>query len=259
MRPPEEEVCALCDQPPSIHCLQAQKNEAALYALVLDIHDGLVQNLFAAYSQVHSLRQVLDDPAGPPDARALAQGLQRVAALLENSLLEIRTFVRAFGSEEVHRYDLRTMVEGLAAQRQDLMGMRIRVTVDPDVPPPPLPVKVALYRILQEALANAYRHAKATEVRVRVSRRGPDLVLEVADNGQGFDPQPILDNPAATNHLGLRGMRERVRTLGGAFHIMSSPGKGTTIRVEIGCYERGVGNGQEGADAPRAHPGDPGR
>ena len=230
------EVCALCAQP-SIHCLQARRNEQDLTALVLDIHDGLVQNLFAAYAQIHMLRRAVED-IGPPDVEGLQEGLNRVALLLESSLGEIRTFVRAFGPDEAHNQDLRRMVEDLAAQRRELTGMDVRVHVDGDFPTPPLAIRVALYRILQEALANAYRHAHATRVDVHLYRRGPILGLRVRDNGRGFDVDAVLASPTTGGHLGLRGVRERVQTLGGKFEVTSVPGRGTVLQVELPSYEK---------------------
>jgi signal transduction histidine kinase len=98
-----------------------------------------------------------------------------------------------------------------------------------------LPVKIALYRILQEALSNAYRHAGANRQWVRLWGEGDIICLEVEDQGKGFEPPP-LEGPQATErveHIGLRGMRDRVALLGGTFQLFSQPGKGTRITVKV--------------------------
>jgi len=218
---------------------------------VLDIHDGLVQDLFAASAQVHSLRQALEREE--VDARTLARGLQQVAFLLEHALQEIRAFVHAFGPQALHRRDVKTMVEELVEQRRRLTGMDIRVAISPRLPSPSPPVKVAMYRILQEALANAYRHAAATAVQVRVARQDAWLVMEIVDNGRGFDPEAALQAPRTDKGLGLRGMQERVQALGGTLTIRSAAGEGTCIRVALPCCEGEEADEQAGEVVPETH------
>ncbi len=228
------DLCTACEAPPDARCLQAEINEAALCSLILDLHDGLVQNLFAAFSQVHSLRQAIAREGAGTETSSLDRHLRRIGELIEASLQEIRSFVGAFGPEELGEQDLGAMVEGLAMQREDLSGIPIQVEVAEDLPPVSLPVKIALYRILQEALSNAYRHAQARHQWVRLFQANGSLHLEVTDDGQGFNPEEVLGpGPTKGSHLGLRGMRDRVRMLGGEFGVESRPGQGTTIRVRI--------------------------
>jgi len=87
-------------------------------------------------------------------------------------------------------------------------------------------VNVVLYRLVQEALHNAARHSGARNARVSVTRNGRGIVVEVRDDGRGFDPQH-------TRGLGILGMEERVRRLGGRLTIDSQPGGGATVRAEL--------------------------
>jgi len=227
-------ICPVCRSEPKGRCLEAEISEAATYSLILDLHDGLVQNLFAAFSQAHSLRQRITEGGAKAETEVLEKGLQRIGELIEYSLQEIRSFIGVFGSEALEDQDLRTMIEGLAMQREDLTGMRIAVEVADGLPAVPLPIKIALYRILQEAFSNAYRHGHARHQHIQLLRVGETLHLEIKDDGQGFDPQAILTSTAGSGgHLGLRGMRDRVYMLGGTFHLESAPGQGTTIRVQM--------------------------
>ena len=107
-----------------------------------------------------------------------------------------------------HRLDVRTYFDG-----------------EPEVP---LSTKETLYRLIQEALHNTVKHANAGQVDLSLAQRGHSLIVEIRDNGQGFDPQ--AEYPG---HGGLQPMRERVEQLGGVFEIESRPGHGTSIRVEI--------------------------
>ena len=98
-----------------------------------------------------------------------------------------------------------------------------------DLPPDaPLSVKITLYRILQEALSNGFRHANGAGQHVSVNLAAGELVAEIADGGAGFDPRAI-----GGEHLGLAGMRERAEILGGFFEMDSTPGRGTVIRTRL--------------------------
>ena len=103
----------------------------------------------------------------------------------------------------------------------------------------PLPLKIALCRILQEALSNIRRHAGVEDAAVEFGTKDRNLVLVVADQGCGFEPPP-LDGPQATEkqeHIGLRGMRERAELVGGRLMVESHPGAGTRIQVEVPFHE----------------------
>ena len=95
----------------------------------------------------------------------------------------------------------------------------------------PSVVETALYRVVQEALTNVVRHAKATAVDVLAERREGRVVVMVEDNGTGFDAERL----AESDQLGLLGMRERAETLGGTLTVESSPSAGTTVVVEVPC------------------------
>jgi signal transduction histidine kinase len=97
-------------------------------------------------------------------------------------------------------------------------------------------VETHLYRVAQEALHNAYKHAEASRVELIFERRGSSIVLIIEDDGCGFHP-----DHAATTHrgLGLLGMRERAEIVGGSLEIESAPGRGTTVFFQVPCPSRG--------------------
>jgi signal transduction histidine kinase len=108
----------------------------------------------------------------------------------------------------------------------------VRLDVAGETPPAPLPVKIGLYRILQEALSNAVRHGRATRHRITLRCDDQQIVMDVHDNGVGFDVEAVLCDPAP-GHFGMKGMQERVQLLGGRFSVASAPGRGTTVTVRI--------------------------
>ncbi len=110
----------------------------------------------------------------------------------------------------------------------------------------PFEVETALYRVTQEALTNVLRHAKAKQVSVLLERRPGSVSLIVEDDGQGFDADAVMRHPVAQDKLGLLGMSERVKLVGGEFSIESTPGAGATVFVRLPF---------EPAAAPVAGPG----
>ena len=94
----------------------------------------------------------------------------------------------------------------------------------------PTALQAAIFRIVQESMANIHKHAKTSRVRVLIQAQDDDLFLRVQDWGQGFDPNMFVDD---TSHLGLVSMQERAQMLGGSFQIQSKKGEGTTINVII--------------------------
>lgn len=217
------------EQQASRRLLHVQEQE--LCRIVLDIHDGPVQEIFAALSQIQlSLR------AGRLN-RTARRRLEQAAQLLERSLTEIRTFIGAFRPPEFEHRPLLAMVHGLILQHEVFTGHEVHLEVEGNLPTPPLPVKIALYRLLQEALNNAARYAGVAHYTVRLRGEAHGIWLEVRDEGLGFDPGRYLENPSpeAMRHFGLRGMRDRAELLGGRFEIESAPGRGTSIRVWLPC------------------------
>lgn len=224
---PRSEVAARRELSASHRMMQVTERE--LQRILLDIHDGPVQHMYAALSQLSLLGRALDAPDGQAEAR---ERLERIRLLLEGGLNEVRSFIGAFRPPEFEARGLVTLVEGLALQHEAMTDTRIELEVRGRIPEVPLPVKIGLYRVLQEGLSNAYRHGGANRVVVRlrrVVRRGePRLRMSVSDNGHGFDPRTV----PVDRHYGLQGMRDRVEMIGGRFRLRSQPGRGAMIAVE---------------------------
>jgi signal transduction histidine kinase len=207
--------------------------EEELQRIILNIHDGPVQKLFAALSQVNLLE--VRAAAGDVPGDQLLTSLRRVSGLLESSLGEIKTSLGTFRPPEFARRDLLSVIEGLIVQHEEFTGCKVDFEANGPLPTVSLPAKIALYRIVQEALSNAYRHAGVNTVALALSAADHGVRMQVTDTGRGFVPPPLV-GPEATErveHIGLRGMRERVTLVGGHFAIESAPGQGTRIVVEV--------------------------
>ncbi|MBX3133532.1 MAG: hypothetical protein KF689_09140 [Gemmatimonadaceae bacterium] len=205
--------------------------ERELQRIVLDMHDGPVQDIFAAVSHLQLLER---DLAAQPDA---ARRAGQAAALLERALGEIRTLIGVFRPPGFERRPLEAILEGLTVQHEAMTDQAVECSFEESLGECSLPVKIALYRILQEALANGHRHAMATRQAVTVERVDNDLRMIVTDDGRGFDSSSVLAREADVGveggHFGLRGIQDRVAMLGGHFAITSVPGKGTTLTVTV--------------------------
>lgn len=216
--------------------------EEELSRIVLDIHDGPVQKIFAALNHVTHLQHIMAQTDASPipstQCDAVKSGLDKTSRLLETSLTEIRTFLGAFRPPEFNTRPLLDVLEGLIIQHEELTDTTVYFEVETEPPEVSPPVKIALYRILQEALSNSVRHAKVDEHFVRLWLENEHICLEVVDFGPGFTP-PDLTGPQATEraeHIGLRGMRDRVQLVGGQFSLRSHPREGTCITVKVPRY-----------------------
>jgi len=212
--------------------------EEELQRIVLDIHDGPVQQMFAGLSQITLVRN-RRKRGEAITVDEYEQLFGRVFGLLEGALNEIRGFLGTFRPLEFPHRHLFDIIEGLLLQHEIFTECQITFTVGERDLPVSLPVKIALYRICQEALSNAYRHSGVNEQQVRLDREDNMIVLEISDQGRGFVPPP-LSGPRATEkaeHIGLRGMRDRIGLVGGEFELQSAPGKGTRIIVKVAIDE----------------------
>jgi PAS domain S-box-containing protein len=192
--------------------------------LARELHDSVTQALYSSTFFAEAGRQLAE--AG--DAAGAAHRLTRIGEIIQQALKEMRLLV----------YQLRPPVleqEGLVGalrQRLDTVekraGVEARLLVE-ELAELPAPVAEGLYRIAQEALNNAVKHAQATSVTVYLRSEGKGIALEVVDNGQGFDPNKLAD----TGGLGLVNMKERARQLNGSLEINSVPGVGTSLKVKV--------------------------
>jgi signal transduction histidine kinase len=191
--------------------------------LARELHDSVSQALYGIGlgAQTALTRLERDDGARAQEA------LTYVLELANVGLAEMRALIFELRPESLERDGLIKALERqiAALSARHRLAILTDFSAEPDAP---LAVKEALYRVGQEALHNAAKHAGAGQVRVVVACRSTGIVLEVEDDGVGFDPSG--DFPG---HLGLRSMRERIEYFGGSFFIESSPGQGTRLRAHV--------------------------
>ncbi|MEV4223181.1 sensor histidine kinase [Nonomuraea sp. NPDC049725] len=190
-----------------------------------EIHDTIAQGLTAILTQL----EVVDDlVAGVPAARAR---IATVRALARDSLDEARRSVRAMRPAPLEEARLAAALEDVAAAWSRASGVPAPVEVTGEARPLHAEVEATLLRVAQEALANVARHARAGRVAVTLSYMEDVVVLDVRDDGAGFDPGAV--EPSAAGGFGLMGMRQRVARLAGEFAVESAPGQGTGISATV--------------------------
>ncbi|HMB25756.1 MAG TPA: sensor histidine kinase, partial [Anaerolineales bacterium] len=201
----------------------ATLNERFLRRIGSELHDGPSQDLGLALLNLDALiGRWEQNRAGPTFAEELA-GIQ---ASLQNAQKEIRAISTGLSLPQLAELSLPETVIRAVRAHERRTGSRVQLEVAPLPEQAALPVKITVYRVLQESLNNIYRHAQGANSQIQAFMEGELLVLEVLDEGPGFVPQPDM---ALNGHLGLAGMRERVESLGGTFSVKSEPGKGTRV------------------------------
>jgi two-component system, NarL family, sensor kinase len=187
-----------------------------------EIHDTLAQGLTAIALNVEGALRQLDKR--PDQAR---ERLERALAMARENLDEARRSVLDLRAAPLAGRPLAEALSALGRAFTSQTGVRVhvRATADGSLP---LRVEAELYRIAQEGLTNVRKHAKASEVEIRLEKTHDQATLVLSDNGQGFDARR-----RAPGHHGIVGMRERARLLGGRLHVTSGPGHGTRLSVTV--------------------------
>ncbi len=194
--------------------------------LARELHDSVSQALYGISLGTHTALEALESDPG----EAIAP-LEYVITLAEVGLAEMRALIFELRPESL-------ATEGAIAaltKQVAILRTRYKLSVDAQLGEEPalsLERKQALYRIAQEALHNIVKHARASTVLLRLNRQDGKLILEVCDDGKGFDPTGTFPG-----HLGLHSIQERAAWLGGTCSIESAPAQGTCLRVHIPTHD----------------------
>lgn len=212
----ERELRSLYEQAQELAALQERQR------LARELHDSVSQALYGISLGIHTALELQE--RDPPQATA---SLEYAIALTEAGLAEMRALIFELRPESLES-------EGLVAaliKQVAVLRTRYKLTVEADLGEEPtlsLEQKNALYRIAQEACHNIVKHARASTVTLRLVEQKNLVLLEVRDNGRGFDPTSSFPG-----HLGLHSMQERIAKVDGTLTIESAPEEGTCIRVQV--------------------------
>jgi PAS domain S-box-containing protein len=192
--------------------------------LARELHDSVTQALYS----MTLLAEAGGRQAGDGNLERVGHYLARLGEAAQQSLKEMRLLVHELRPPVLERVGL----VGALQQRLDAVegrsGVETRLRVEGTFELP-APVEEELYRIAQEALNNALKHAAATQVTIHIRPDGQGVELEVADNGIGFNPEAVSDKGG----VGLVSMRERAERLNSSLTIFSTSGEGTRVRITV--------------------------
>lgn len=200
-----------------------------------EIHDTLAQGLAGIITQLQAAER---------SARVRGEAEEHVARALQlarSSLTEARRSVQALAPQELGRAHLPDALQTMTERWAQDHGVRARMEVTGSREPLSPAIEVSLFRVAQESLTNVAKHAEASRVGVTLSYTGPEVLLDVRDDGCGFA------NGLGTG-FGLTSMRQRIRGVGGQLQVQSAPGEGTSVSARVPTIAPGGMTAQEEAD-----------
>jgi PAS domain S-box-containing protein len=206
-----------------------QSIELERLRLAQNLHDAPLQELYAVIYKLEEVRLKSGDPA-------LVELLRQSVTEIKKTLDSLRSTASELRPPALSRFGLEKAIRSYAEDfklRHPEIQLDLRLARDRDLLAEP--VRLVLFRVFQESLANVVRHAHATQVTVLFSFDAEEARIEIADNGRGFNVPRNWMALARTGHYGLAGMAERVGAAGGTLSIDSSPETSTTVRVVIPC------------------------
>ena len=187
-----------------------------------ELHDTLAHTLSALVVQIDAVMAVWEPV--PSRAREMLEGMLETT---RRGLDETRRSLRALRAAPLEEMGLALAVSTLAEDFAARNGMSLDLEISEDVDKLPSEVEHGFYRVAQEALENVNQHAGAQQVKVKLGKKNGSLLLIVADDGRGFDP----DVDASEHQLGLQGMYERAEMIGASLEVTSEQDLGTTIKL----------------------------
>jgi signal transduction histidine kinase len=213
----------------SARLLRAQENERR--TLARELHDEVGQSLSAILMEA-------EGAACAEEPVEVREHLAAIRAMAEKTVDEVRDLALLLRPSMLDDFGLVPALRWHAREMAKRTGLHVGVEADDAMDGLPDEHQTCIYRLVQEALNNAARHASARTVEVVVTRQGPRVCFSVRDDGAGFDPRLVRG-------LGLLGMEERVRRLGGQVRIDSQPGRGTLVAAELPVADMAWKNGHD--------------
>lgn len=200
-------------------------NELTLRRIGADLHDGPAQLLTLILIRLDDLAEhcsTLDQ-----------ESLETIRGAATDALREVRDLSRGLALPEINDLTLTQELQLVAERHEQRTGSKVQLNIATLPDSAPLPVKLCLYRFVQETLNNAYRHAQGKGQTIIASHEEGTLRITVRDTGPGLAADAMVVDGHGRNRLGLAGLRYRVESLGGVFSIESSPGSGTSVSARL--------------------------
>ncbi len=210
---------------------QIQKNllaqEEERKRIARELHDDIAQSILLVSRRLDNLMS----GAKRKLAKAVMGELELVHGLSDGIYRDLQRYARDLRPSILDQMGLLAALNWLAEQLDKEMGIKAEVKADM-LPSLPLETELVMFRIAQEALNNVRRHADASEVSIAVESDVHKIKMTISDNGKGFSMPELTEDLVVEGKLGVLGMKERARLIGGSLEINSEPGRGTTVVAE---------------------------
>jgi signal transduction histidine kinase len=228
-----------------------QASEKRLGRLAFDLHDGALQHVAALGADLYLFRSQLKEVHATPAQPVMVSRLDDLQARVVELDRVLRELAHSLEPRSLLRRSLPQVIADEVGAFVDRTGIGVDQRVVGDFSGLSVSQKIALIRIVQEALTNVREHANAARVRIEIRTRNGRVDARIEDDGVGFRVARTLLDGARRGRLGLVGSSERVRLLGGKFDIQSRPGGPTVISLSLPRWQPlGVEQARPGAEAP---------
>jgi signal transduction histidine kinase/ligand-binding sensor protein len=208
--------------------LQQQAEELAVLEerqrLARELHDSVTQALYSVNLHADAARLALENK----QSDAATENLKNLRGVIREAMFDMRLLIYELHPLALEKEGLVAALCARVSAVEERAGLPAQISVEGERRLP-LTIEEEIYRIAQEGLNNVVKHAQSQQVRINLRYGEKTVMLELADDGIGFDPDAAKRNGG----IGLRGMEERVRQMGGELQIESAPGKGTRLWVRI--------------------------
>lgn len=196
--------------------------------LAKELHDGLGQELLLIANQAQLLEREIDSRK-----ETNLQRTHQIRELAQGAIQSAREITYRLRPAELNRVGLTDCIQAMLNRTAQNSGITVDSHLDSLDEILPYESEVVLYRIVQELAVNILKHSRATRMMVDLLRENLSLLLEIADNGIGFDYQAVMEGKQPGSGLGLKSVRERVEMLQGTIEVESKKGEGTRFRIRI--------------------------
>jgi two-component system, NarL family, sensor histidine kinase UhpB len=212
----------------------AAANERLLVRLGFDLHDGPLQQVYALAQDIRLLREQVLVLVGSEHRQPLVGRFADLESQLAELHQDLRDLAHSLEPRALLEQPLPDAVGRELAALNRRTGISTSIVVDGSFDALTASQRIALLRVLQEALSNIRQHSGSDSVAVTLRENDADGVcMEIRDDGHGFDPTGVVPGEDGQGGIGLVGMRERLRLLGGRLEIESAPGDPTIVRARL--------------------------
>ncbi len=193
-----------------------------------EIHDSLAQGFTSIVMHLEAAEGALEK-----DPVAVRQHIDRARQTARQSLAEARRYLWALRPDAIAREPLPQALQRIGQGWSEESGLPLKLEVTGNAFPLPAPIEITLLKAAQEALVNVHKHSQANHANMTLSYMEDEVILDVQDDGVGFDSSQAAQEAEVDHGYGLVSMRERASQLGGRLEVESAPGEGTTVAISL--------------------------